>query len=510
MDINKTITNQNRNSPENSAKYREFINNNRVKLNKYLNNILWFCILTGPAIAGGVYAGVFRKVQMITCLHISLTMLIIALVHYYLQRWKPASAWVSMFALLALEILLLYMCYAHVGIHLTWFSVPVLSLLFCDKWFYLTTVITNYMMMVLGTFITAPYYGALRTDFSSVTSYFINMIVGLTIETVVMLGVGYGLLRTMNSYLEDMFNQNQTIEADKVKLKDQLHILNSMAEIYDNVNLLNFTKMTEMSLREEVPVEHTLDLNSYTHSIMNRKIKMEVIHKYVNDFQKFTNIKTVQKRLIGKKYITYEFESIFSGWYRALYIPVEIDEKGVPQVIIYTLQNIDEDKKREEHLVRISMTDELTRLYNRRCFEEDLISIRNNGMEDDFVIYSVDVNGLKSVNDNIGHAAGDELIKGAADCMSLVVAGNGRVYRTGGDEYFIIAHTTEPEKLKEGILSEAAKWHGKLVEQMSISIGYATHKENPEANVDDLERLADKKMYEDKDRYYQESGLIRR
>ena len=126
-------------------------------------------------------------------------------------------------------------------------------------------------------------------------------------------------------------------------------------------------------------------------------------------------------------------------------------------IIIYTLQNIDDDKKREEHLVRISITDELTRLYNRRCFEEDLISIRNNGMEDDFVIYSVDVNGLKSVNDNIGHAAGDELIKGAADCMSIVVAGNGRVYRTGGDEYFIIAHTTEPEKLKEGILSEAAK-----------------------------------------------------
>ena len=447
---------------------------------------------------------------MITCLHISLTMLIIALVHYYLRRWKPASAWVSMFALLALELLLLYMSYAHVGIHLTWFAVPVLSLLFCDKWFYLTTVITNYIMMVFGTFITAPYYGALRTDFNTITAYFINMIVGLTIETIIMLAAGYGLLRTMNNYLRDMFNQNETIESDKVKMKDQLRILYSMAEIYDNVNLLDFRKMTEMSLREKVLVEHEVDLNSYTHSIMNRKLKMEVIHKYVNDFQKFTNIKTVQKRLIGKKYISYEFESIFTGWFRAMYIPVETDENGVPQVIIYTLQNIDEDKKRKEHLVRISMTDELTRLYNRRCFEEDIAKIREKDIEEDLVLYSVDVNGLKTVNDNIGHAAGDELIKGAADCMSLVVAGNGRVYRTGGDEYFIIAQTTEPENLKEDILSEAEKWHGKLVKQLSMSIGYATHKDNPEADIDELERIADKKMYEDKDRYYQESGMRRR
>ena len=405
---------------------------------------------------------------------------------------------------------MVYMSYAHVGIHLTWFAVPVLSLLFCDKWFYLTTVITNYIMMVFGTFITAPYYGALRTDFNTITAYFINMIVGLTIETIIMLAAGYGLLRTMNNYLRDMFNQNETIESDKVKMKDQLRILYSMAEIYDNVNLLDFRKMTEMSLREKVLVEHDVDLNSYTHSIMNRKLKMEVIHKYVNDFQKFTNIKTVQKRLIGKKYISYEFESIFTGWFRAMYIPVETDENGVPQVIIYTLQNIDEDKKREEHLVRISMTDELTRLYNRRCFEEDIAKIREKDIEEALVLYSVDVNGLKTVNDNIGHAAGDELIKGAADCMSLVVAGNGRVYRTGGDEYFIIAHTTEPEKLKEDILSEAEKWHGKLIKQLSMSIGYATHKDNPEADIDELERIADKKMYEDKDRYYQESGMRRR
>lgn len=60
------------------------------------------------------------------------------------------------------------------------------------------------------------------------------------------------------------------------------------------------------------------------------------------------------------------------------------------------------------------------------------------GAGDDFVYASIDVNGLKIVNDEIGHAAGDELIKGAAKCMKEVIGSYGKVYRTGGDEFVSI------------------------------------------------------------------------
>ncbi|MBO6147425.1 MAG: diguanylate cyclase, partial [Lachnospiraceae bacterium] len=48
-------------------------------------------------------------------------------------------------------------------------------------------------------------------------------------------------------------------------------------------------------------------------------------------------------------------------------------------------------------------------MINRRCYDEDLRQFREGVLADDFVLFSIDVNGLKRVNDTKGHAAGDEL-----------------------------------------------------------------------------------------------------
>ena len=64
---------------------------------------------------------------------------------------------------------------------------------------------------------------------------------------------------------------------------------------------------------------------------------------------------------------------------------------------------------------------------------------------DDFVFVSLDVNGLKTINDTQGHAAGDELIKAAASCMKKCIGSYGRVYRTGGDEFIALINTSDKQ-----------------------------------------------------------------
>ena len=199
-----------------------------------------------------------------------------------------------------------------------------------------------------------------------------------------------------------------------------------------------------------------------------------------------------------------------SGWFRAQYITVDSTLDGIPNVVIYVTRNVDEDKRREEHLIRISMTDEMTRLYNRRCYEEDLLRHRENDIEEDLVIFSIDVNGLKTVNDTKGHAAGDELIKGAADCLSLSIGNRGRVYRTGGDEFMAVVYASEPEEIRKEIREKAGEWHGIYTDRITMSVGYAAHKANPKASIDDLEHIADADMYEEKERFYKENGIERR
>lgn len=156
--------------------------------------------------------------------------------------------------------------------------------------------------------------------------------------------------------------------------------------------------------------------------------------------------------------------------------------------------------------------DIMTGLFNRRAYEDNLEAMGGKPDAADFVYVSLDVNGLKAVNDDLGHDAGDELIKGAALCMKQCFADLGKVYRHGGDEFSAILHA-EADTLGdlfahfEQVVSE---WRGRLIDSLAVSFGYATASEDPSASIEDLEKLADQRMYEYKIRYYARKGIDRR
>jgi len=134
-----------------------------------------------------------------------------------------------------------------------------------------------------------------------------------------------------------------------------------------------------------------------------------------------------------------------------------------------------------KNLVRITQTDELTGVLNRRAYEEDIYS-HDSIPDDKFVYVSIDVNGLKVVNDTKGHMAGDELIIGACQCMKESLGKVGKIYRIGGDEFVAIMFC-DVEKAKE-ILSDfdtaLINWSGELIDSISVSYGYVSREEYPD------------------------------
>lgn len=159
-----------------------------------------------------------------------------------------------------------------------------------------------------------------------------------------------------------------------------------------------------------------------------------------------------------------------------------------------------------------SNTDALTGLSNRHAYEIDLLQRPDIPPEADFVYLSVDVNGLKQVNDTLGHAAGDELIRGAAACLNTVFGAYGKVYRMGGDEFTGIIFANE-EKCKALITELEAltfQWKGTLADSLALSLGYAEKREFPGKTIKELEKIADERMYLDKERYYSQKGIDRR
>ncbi|MCI7130392.1 MAG: diguanylate cyclase [Lachnospiraceae bacterium] len=161
---------------------------------------------------------------------------------------------------------------------------------------------------------------------------------------------------------------------------------------------------------------------------------------------------------------------------------------------------------------KISLTDDMTGLFNRRAFEEDCVNLYTQGMLDDTIIMMMDVNGLKSANDNYGHQAGDELIIAAAKCIQTAVGTLGKAYRIGGDEFVVLLLGKE-EKHRDVLntlerLVDSAKCSYPCT--LSISKGVVVCKEHPKLSFGELKALADKRMYADKDDYYRRSGKERR
>ena len=163
-------------------------------------------------------------------------------------------------------------------------------------------------------------------------------------------------------------------------------------------------------------------------------------------------------------------------------------------------------------LTNASLTDEPTGLYNRRAFEEEKTRLQNKALDKDFVYLIADVNGLKTANDTLGHAAGDELIKGAADTLKNCFGKCGTIYRIGGDEFAVMMHVSkeELEQLKKKFEEETSSWHGRQVDELAVSCGYAGAEEFPSENISELSAIADERMYAAKEEYYLSSGKDRR
>ena len=165
----------------------------------------------------------------------------------------------------------------------------------------------------------------------------------------------------------------------------------------------------------------------------------------------------------------------------------------------------------EKIMHKASVTDGLTGVLNRKAYSEDVETFGSQ-YPSDFVYMSLDVNGLKVVNDSLGHDAGDEIILGASQCMQKCFSSYGKVYRMGGDEFTTILHIDkyDLESIITEFENELNNWHGKLVDDLSVSLGYATADEIQGLSIYEVAAIADKRMYESKSAYYKKKGVDRR
>lgn len=181
----------------------------------------------------------------------------------------------------------------------------------------------------------------------------------------------------------------------------------------------------------------------------------------------------------------------------AVKVPVMDKENEVVGVVGLIL-DVTEKKKAEEELKKISFTDILTDLYNRTYFEEKSKELFSEQYFPVGVIMG-DANGLKLVNDTLGHSQGDELLKLIAKVLNDVCRNGELIFRTGGDEFVILIPNTtdyECENIIKKIIKQCKNYRHDLID-ISIALGSAIT-DNFNKTIYDALREAEDKVYRQK------------
>ncbi|RIK31213.1 MAG: histidine kinase [Anaerolineae bacterium] len=167
--------------------------------------------------------------------------------------------------------------------------------------------------------------------------------------------------------------------------------------------------------------------------------------------------------------------------------------------VLVALQDVTARKKAEDYLRYLGTHDVMTGLYNRAFFEETLQDLEAN-RKDPVSFIIVDLNGLKTANDTLGHHAGDKLIRRAAEVLKASIENGSLAARIGGDEFILIMPNADEQKAKEMVerVESLVVMNNKYYREPELSVSIGDSTSAPGFSLLKFISLADDAMYQSK------------
>lgn len=197
--------------------YKFYLKKREAHVNAMLNRVLFFSCLAGPAIALGIYLGFFTLVSYETSIQVLFMLLGLAIIHSLLLWKRPGCTFTKYLGLAGTLFALVEMCLNHLGVYLTFFFVPLMSLFYCSRRVYSIASAFTYLAMVWCNWEIAPYVAASRID-DTPMSWFLGNIGGETIEFAVMFFAGLFINKLMMEHLRIMYDSEITINKNKMAM----------------------------------------------------------------------------------------------------------------------------------------------------------------------------------------------------------------------------------------------------------------------------------------------------
>lgn len=285
--------------------------------------------------------------------------------------------------------------------------------------------------------------------------------------------IGLGEASFRKNYYSELQEKLLDLERINIRNKALITTIPDVLLVSDlEGNIAPFAKAS----RKENPIAYGI----LEDELLLRELR-EVIHKVVET-----------RELVTYNFRMKRFDSVF-------YLEARIHISEIDEILII-IRDMTERMLLEKKLRFMAERDSLTKLYNRLYFEEQLNKYENTFVEK-FTLLLLDIDGLKLMNDTLGHLYGDLIIMAIADIINILFGDIGCVSRVGGDEFgILIAGLSQleiEEKLNE--LKNMVREYNEKTDTLKVSISFGySHCKKVKINTKWMFQEADNNMYQNK------------
>lgn len=368
---------------------------------------------------------------------------------------------------------------------------------FCYAWLYFSDRILNWLVYSPSTRRAIDSYkGFLYVLFTAMMLYYLISNLLKKIELAEnKLSKSYDDLSAANEELKEYVEQLTTSErklrmqCEKIMEYDQkLHVSEEKYQGIISQMQLGMALYERLS-DDDISGYRLVDVNQ-SYEIFTGLKKEDILGK--NFFDIYTNLEPENKDKLIHTIKT--GESTRYEWFqkKTSYSYEIITTRPKETQLVMILNDITKRKDAVERLNYLSFHDQMTGLYNRKYFEDQL-ELLDCKRYYPLTLTMADINGLKLINDSFGHKAGDQYIQKVAEVLKENCRERDVICRLGGDEFIIVSPNTDPKEVREviGRIEERMKTEAVNKVVLSVSFGYSAKYREEESRSVVLKKAED-------------------
>ena len=308
----------------------------------------------------------------------------------------------------------------------------------------------------------------------------------------------YGTLYAIVGQAENILRTREKLNETIATQKEFIAMLGGLSKIYTGASTISLVDGTSHIFLIDKVYEGILSKEMSWDEINNEYVRKFIKPTYREPFLQFMDVRTLEQRLKGNRYISIEYEDGVVGWVRGHILPSQFDDQGrITDVLFFSIP-IGSEKSTIDRLVHLSEYDGLTGIRNRYSGELQIEKAIKEKQEGLFAV--IDCDRFKEVNDTFGHMIGDHLLVKVAECLKNANP-DGITMRLGGDEFALFIKGRfadyEIQSFFDHLFNDLiwAKVDGLYGFPISVSVGAVRYDGFTETSFDRLYHKADSLLY---------------